>query len=264
MATAQYPLTEFQQSLHGRISANSIHQTAISIRRAIAHIGLDDLGDPQMLAYYRASLPDKTRNVFGCAWNKFVAWSATNGVVLPQTIDMPKTRFVHPLWGDITDLTTVWTAESIERMTWSDERVAAAEPEVRAAAHRAFCFLAGRQPTGNDWLLPRRIDSQDPLPAWAITGILRSDERATNRGVESFWRFIVEVSTRRDITAHELKQAYALLWDHRIPLAKDFDRVKVTRREIEEDAGLPWNVSHHRLSALAGAEFGPVGDLIFW
>lgn len=264
MAQSEYPLVEFQQSLQGKISPNSIHQTTIAIRRALKHIGPDRIEDPQMLAYYRASLPEKTRNVFGCAWNKFVEWSAGNGVALPQTLNMPKTRFIHPLWADVTDMTTYWTPESIERMTWSDERLLGVPEETVAAARRVFSFFAGRHPAHDDWLVPDRIDSEDPLPAWVLAGILRSDERATTGIVERLWRFVVETATRRGVTELELKQLYAGLWDNRTRLGRDPDAIKVTMREIAEDAGLPWTVSHRRIADLIGGQFPSVGGLIYW
>lgn len=264
MAQAEYPLIEFQQSLQGKIGPNSIQQTTTAIRRALKHIGPEHIEDPQMLAYYRASLPEKTRNVFGCAWNKFVAWSAGNGVTLPQTLNMPKTRFIHPLWADITDMTTYWTPEAIERMTWSDERLLVVPEETIAAAKRTFSFFAGRSPSHADWLIPARIDSTDPLPAWVLTGILRSDERATAGIVERLWRFVVENATRRGVTAFELQQLYGALWDNRVKLSRDPDAVKVVMREIAEDVGLPWTVSHRRIADLIGSQSPAVGDLIYW
>ena len=263
MAKSQYPLTEFEKSLHGKISPNSIHQTVLAIRRAATRVGPDDLADPQMLAYYRASLPDKMRNVFGCAWNKFVAWASDNGTTLPETINMPKTRFVHPLWADITDMTSLWTPEAMERMTWSDPRVTSAPEEIITAARRAFTFFAERSPTPTDWLLPRRIDSSDPLPSWVIEGILRSDERSTKGVAERHWAHIVTVATRRGVTASELKQLYAGFWDERNILSRDPTIVRTLRRELDADHELPWAASHQRIVSFF-RRVPSVGELIYW
>ena len=266
MATSQYPLTEFQTFLEQRGLADaSVRQVLLSVRRAIKAISPDDLADTQAHAYYRASLAPPMRTFFGYSWGRFVEWAKTTGIEdLPETLLTPKTRFVHPLWSDVTDLTTAWTPEAIERMRWNDERLARAPEDLQLAAHRVFAFQTGRRPTAEDWLIPKRIDSEEPLPAWVIDTIVRSDARSTPGPVERFWAFLVETSTRRGVTAHELRQMYAGIMAARHRLGRRLTPMKDARREIEEDAVLPWAASQRRVADLIGGSFPPVDGLVFW
>lgn len=235
---AQYPMTGFIDYLSkSGLGATSQKQVLGSIRRVLKHLGPDGLVDRSEMAIYRLSLPEATNRIFVYAWAKFQGYMETQDEHLPDLPSIMGTKIVHPLWADLTDLTSVLNIHLIEKTRWIE--VKDAGPEVYEPARRSFEFIAGRPPLDSDWLIPRNTDAAEPMPYWMIDTIMRTNATEGSLDVEKAAFQMLENVTRRGIGATDLRVLWDLVVSNR---DTPRGRRKIMRAAREpEDTTKPWS-----------------------
>lgn len=205
---AEYPMSDFEEFLKKQgLGESSRRQVLLATRRALKHLGTERLHDRSELSMYRLSIGDATDRLFGYSWKKLKAYMAVNGEDLPDLERAPVFKMVHPLWADLTDLTVYLNINRIETLRWGLAEESG--PEIYLPARRAFEFITGRPPLPSDWLLPRDAAARDPMPAWMIDAILRTNATEGSRDVELAAFRLLENVTKRGISAAELRALWS-------------------------------------------------------
>lgn len=261
----EFPLTGFEQFLRTEgLAESSRHQVILSIRRVAKNVGPERLNDLQMLVYYRASLSETMRGVFGYSWARFVRWAAEDGIRLPETPATPRCRFIHPLLPDMTDVLSHWAPGRVVMLRWGDETVEEAPDPVHIAAMRAYEFITGHLPIRGDCLIPWTRRDSEPMPEWLMETILRSDERQSRGKVEQFAADVIAAATRRGITAVQLQKLYAQLWLARPRLTRAAGSLRRVRQSILAENELPWSRSERHIDEICGTLTALTEPIIYW
>lgn len=265
MSVAEFPMSGFDQFMREQnLSEDTRRQMLVAVRRAAKHVGPERLDDPQMLAYYRASLSPALRAVFGCAWSKFVRWAAAQGFQVAETVHIPRTRLLHPLMPDMTDILACWAPARVVLLRWGDSAVEEATDEAHTAAMRVYEFITGHTPIKGDCLIPFTRRDEDPMPEWLLESILRSDQRQTEGTYEKFAGEVILNATRRGITAHQLRTLYAQLWLSRHGLARSSGTLRKLKKILANEKDCPWADSIRHFDNLCGSLPANHEPIIYW
>jgi hypothetical protein len=261
---AEHPLTEYQNHLRHRVglAETSVRVYVVALRRMFKHLSEEDCANPQMLAYYRASLSKFLRGAMGVAWRHYRDFAEINGVTdLADLPGLPPYRFPHPLYPDVNDILMQWPLAKAAAVTWRELRQLGT-PELVHAFERVEQFH-GIPHTSEDALA-------SPYREWVLEHIARSADAMTkHRGVEKTLLAIYERASRLDAPVGDLKRLYAIFVDRRLLL--------VDRRGLEANVGeilakeIPWETMNEELLRLIRGNKASFiesvegrRDLLFW
>jgi hypothetical protein len=200
---AKHPLTEYRKHLEAQgLAENTIQIYIAALRRLFNNTNEEDLADKQFMAYYRGNLSPVYRGTLGVAWRHYKDFAEKNGVTgLPDFDSVPLVKNVHPLYPDLADITAAYPLTKAARMTWSE--VMREPEELRVAFRRVFDFGTKDGIWDED-----RVAL--PYPEWILEHILFSIDRMTKRPIQKSFLNIIELATRRGISATDLKILYAI------------------------------------------------------
>lgn len=254
-----FQMTEFQKFLQTTgLGEASRKQIVTSMRRAIRHLGPERLLDPNEMASYRLTLPEATNRVFVYSWGKFQKYAESLGESIPDLPKLPTFKIVHPLWADLTDLSIHLNVNALPSMRWRDV-LGTTDPDfVEKPARRAFEFITGREPLEIDWLVPRDASAEGAMPFWMLDSILRTNPTERDKDVEKSAFSLLQSSTRRGISASDLK---ALWRELEACVSTIAGRRRIIRLDaLEIDLNEPWGVGDQELvmSVLSGAKLREV------
>lgn len=260
---AEHPLTEYQQHLRAvGLADSSVRVYTTALRRMFRHLSENECSDPQMLAYYRASLTTGLRGAMGIAWRHYRDFATLNGVT--GLVDLPELtpyRFPHPLYPDVTDLSMQWAFDTVSMITWRELRQMG-DPAIINLFDRLEQFH-GAPHTSED-------QRASPYPTWILTHFSRTADTMTDhRGVEKALLSIYERASRLNAPLIDLKRLYRVFVDRRLRLAAR----EHIRRDVLEivEQNIDWPTMYWQLLHLVrGKEPLPVErpdyqrEVLFW
>lgn len=210
---SEHPLTEYQRHLREYgLSETTVRVYLSSMRRLFSTLSEEDCLNPQMLAYYRASLSSGMRGALGVAWRHYREFAKRNGVTdFPEFVNMPQFRLPHPLYPDVVDLAAMWPLDKAARVTWNDLRKE--DPTFLRLFERIEQFHGE----------PHTLDIAPACmyPPWVLEHILRSADTITDHhGIEAAMLHVYEVASRMNAPIIDMRTLYAICMEKRTALVR--------------------------------------------
>jgi hypothetical protein len=228
-------------------------------RRMLRDLDFSSLSDPAVLAQYRVSMKQGTRNVFDTMYKLFVVFMAGQGVTLEEPPPMPRIRFAHPLMHDVLTLTGYLNVPQLASLTWGTVPEHALNDSIERALSRIYEFQTGRAAmtaTSDTPLLPNHNGTS--MHEWQVEYIVNSVHHESDHTIDRSAKRFTEALVYARVNGIFLRDYSTAYWNARPNLVRAAHHEEVVKELLSMVRGGHFVNLRRLLADKASKLAGPV------